>query len=43
MNIEKINGGYQIAEVVNGYRLCQVYFGYTKRESVAKFKKFIGK
>jgi len=40
MNIFKNNNGsYEISEVVNGYRVHQVYIGYTKIKAMKEFKK----
>lgn len=40
MSIEKnYSGAYVISDVVNGYLVTKQYYGYTKREAVALFKK----
>ena len=32
-------GAYVIADIINGYRVQRTYFGYTKHESIALFKR----
>jgi uncharacterized protein (DUF39 family) len=40
VSIEKnYSGAYVISDVVNGYLVTKQYYGYTKREAVALFKK----
>lgn len=36
-------GAYLISDFVNGYLLTRTYYGYTKREAVALFKKELPK
>ena len=39
MVIEKNhNGAYIISEVIKGYLVTRVFYGYNKREAVKKFK-----
>jgi hypothetical protein len=32
-----VNGSWECAAIVNGYRESRVYYGYTKREAVRLF------
>lgn len=39
MTIEKtFQGAYKISSVINGYLVTKQYIGYTKKESISKFK-----
>ena len=38
MLVERINGGWCISDIINGYLVTRRYFGYTKRESMRLFK-----
>ena len=40
MSVERnVYGAYVISDIVNGYLVTKQYYGYTKREAVALFKK----
>jgi hypothetical protein len=39
MLVERITGGYCVSELANGYLETRRYFGYTKREAIAMFKR----
>ena len=40
MSVERnYEGAYVISDIVNGYLVTKRYYGYTKREAVALFKK----
>jgi hypothetical protein len=38
-----VNGSIIISAMRNGYRVCTVYYGYTKREAVREFLVEFGK
>ena len=38
MLIERINGGWCISDIIEGYLITRRYFGYTKSESIRMFK-----
>lgn len=38
MSVEKITGGWCVADMIGGYRVKRLYFGYTKRESIREFR-----
>lgn len=39
MLIERnIYGAYVISDIINGYLVTKQYYGYTKRESIRRFK-----
>ena len=40
MSITKLfpSGAWEISDLVNGYLIRRVYYGYTKREAIAEFK-----
>lgn len=39
MNITKLhNGALEITDIINGYLVRRVYFGYSKREAIKLFK-----
>ena len=40
MSVTKLhNGAWEVAMMINGYRVHSTYYGYTKREAVAAFKR----
>lgn len=39
MTIEKVQGWYVISDIIGGYLVTKKYIGYTKKESIALFKK----
>lgn len=39
MMIEKITGGYCISDLIDGHLVTRRYFGHTKREALANFKR----
>lgn len=41
MTTEKLfpSGAYRVSDVINGYLVQRVYYGYTKREAIAEFKR----
>lgn len=38
MLVEKIHGGWYIADIIDGYLFKRRYFGYTKKEALQEFK-----
>jgi hypothetical protein len=39
MNTEKlINGAWRVSDIVDGYLVQRVYYGYTKREAMRQFR-----
>lgn len=39
MNITRLhNGALEITDIINGYLVRRVYFGYSKREAIKLFK-----
>lgn len=38
MTIRKTIQGYEISDIINGYRVHKLYIGYTKREAIALFR-----
>lgn len=43
MLIEKINGGFCITEIVDGFIIRRRYFGYTKKDAIKLFKNEVNK
>jgi hypothetical protein len=42
MSIEKLHcGAWRVSDIVGGYRVERVFFGYTKRQSMALFAEYI--
>jgi hypothetical protein len=42
MNIEKLHtGAWRVSDIVGGYRIERVFFGYTKRQAMALFAEYI--
>jgi len=42
MNVEKLtNGAWRVSNIVGGYRVERVFFGYTKRQSMALFAEYV--
>jgi hypothetical protein len=37
--VKNINGSWTVSEIVNGYLVTRTYYGYTKRESLARFRR----
>ena len=38
MSIEKLtNGAWRVSDIVGGYRVERVFFGYTKRQAMREF------
>lgn len=40
MSITKLfpSGAWEISDIINGYLVRRVYYGYTKREAIDEFK-----
>jgi hypothetical protein len=38
MTVERIAGGWLVAEVIDGYRVSARYFGYSKRRAISLFR-----
>lgn len=43
MTVERLqpSGGWLISDMVNGYRVQQRYYGYSKKEAEAKFRLYL--
>ena len=41
MSITKTNNGYLIATICNGYRVKEMYYGYTKTEAKKLFTNYL--
>jgi hypothetical protein len=41
ISVERRNGGYLIAAIIQGYRVATCYVGFTPSEALAKFLKWI--
>jgi hypothetical protein len=42
MTTEKlINGAWRVSDIVDGYLVQRVFFGYTKREAMALFAEYV--
>jgi hypothetical protein len=42
MNVEKLtNGAWRVSDIVGGYRVERVFFGYTKRQAMALFVEYV--
>jgi len=42
MNIEKLHtGAWRVSDIVGGYRIERVFFGYTKRQAMALFAEYV--
>lgn len=35
------NCSYEISDIISGYRISKVYYGYTKAEAIAEFIAYI--
>jgi len=34
----QVNGSWKVSDIIGGYLVTRVYFGYSKREALAQFK-----
>jgi len=42
MTMEKLhNGAWRVSDIVGGYRVERVFFGYTKRQALALFAEYV--
>jgi len=42
MNVEKLTiGAWRVSDIVGGYRVERVFFGYTKRQAMASFINYV--
>lgn len=37
--VKNANGSWTVSEIVDGYLVTRTYYGYTKRESLARFRR----